>query len=197
MTHLTTLWHSFPLLGEIWVKYFFLCVYCLTKLHLTLSAHEKYLVQKMDECPNFSWFIPIWVTGGSSLSREAQTSLSLETSSSSSGSRSQGFSNQPRDTVPLACPGFFSGASSWWDTPGGIWNRCHLSWAPVIVALLGALKEKHPATLENKLIWPLVSRLLSFFSRNVSTSKSRASDPMRNTKQRWNPPNWTHSSPWW
>ena len=42
---------------------------------------------------------------GSSLSREAHTSLSPATSSSSSGVIPKAFPGQPRETVPPACPG--------------------------------------------------------------------------------------------
>ncbi|KAI3376705.1 hypothetical protein L3Q82_017146 [Scortum barcoo] len=53
--------------------------------------------------------------GGSSLSRDAQTSLTPDTSSSSSGG-SEAFPGQPRDVVSPACPGSSPKAS--WDMPG-------------------------------------------------------------------------------
>ncbi|KAI3371809.1 hypothetical protein L3Q82_024355 [Scortum barcoo] len=56
--------------------------------------------------------------GGSSLSRDAQTSLTPDTSSSSSRGDSEAFPGQPRDIVSPACPGSSPGASSQWDMPG-------------------------------------------------------------------------------
>ncbi|KAI3359654.1 hypothetical protein L3Q82_014038 [Scortum barcoo] len=52
--------------------------------------------------------------GGSSLSRDAQTSLTPDTSSSSSGGIPEAFPGQPRDIVSPACPGSSTGPS-----PGG------------------------------------------------------------------------------
>ncbi|KAI3372057.1 hypothetical protein L3Q82_006918 [Scortum barcoo] len=52
--------------------------------------------------------------GGSSLSRDAQTSLTPDTSSSSSGGIPEAFPGQPRDIVSPACPG-----SSLRPPPGG------------------------------------------------------------------------------
>ncbi len=52
--------------------------------------------------------------GGSSLSRDAQTSLSLDTSSSSSGGDTEAFPGQPGDIVSPACP-----RSSPGPPPGG------------------------------------------------------------------------------
>ncbi|KAK3506551.1 hypothetical protein QTP70_009032 [Hemibagrus guttatus] len=46
-----------------------------------------------------------WGREGSSLSRDAQTSLSPDTSSSSSGGDPEAFPGQPRDIVSPACPG--------------------------------------------------------------------------------------------
>ncbi|KAI3364556.1 hypothetical protein L3Q82_011338 [Scortum barcoo] len=57
------------------------------------------------------------VAGGSSLSRDAQTSLTPDTSSSSSGGIPR-FPGQLRDIVSPACPGSSSEASSRWDMPG-------------------------------------------------------------------------------
>ncbi|KAI3355680.1 hypothetical protein L3Q82_004267 [Scortum barcoo] len=56
--------------------------------------------------------------GGSSLSRDAQTSLTPDTSSSSSGGTPEAFPGQPRDIVSPACPGSSLEASSRWDMPG-------------------------------------------------------------------------------
>ncbi|MEQ2306566.1 hypothetical protein AMECASPLE_009556, partial [Ameca splendens] len=53
--------------------------------------------------------------GGSRLNRDAQTSLSPDTSSSSSGRGAKVFPGQPRDIVLPVCPGPSSG-----PPPGGV-----------------------------------------------------------------------------
>ncbi|KAI3374608.1 hypothetical protein L3Q82_021186 [Scortum barcoo] len=76
--------------------------------------------------------------GGSSLSRDAQTSLTPDTSSSSSRGDPEAFPGQPRDIVSPACPGssrgllpvgHMPGTHLLGEASGGIRNRCpnHLS----------------------------------------------------------------------
>ncbi|CAF94440.1 unnamed protein product [Tetraodon nigroviridis] len=64
--------------------------------------------------PSISFLPLIWVwgRGASSLSREAQTSLSPATSSSSSGGDPKTFPGQPRDIVSSVCPGSSRGPPS-------------------------------------------------------------------------------------
>ncbi len=113
--------------------------------------------------------------GGSSLSRDAQTSLSLVTSSSSSGgtprhsqasretSSLQRVLGLPRGLLPVGrARNTFPGRR-----PGGIWNRCpsHLSWplsmwrssgstlsSSRVTELLTLSLRERPATLRKKLI---------------------------------------------